>query len=114
MPQKFFVLRAPDKLGIIQAMSTRKFKTKDKTFLIDLLMSIAAVIHPLTALPQVIEIYATQNAEGVSLWTWLGFMLLGVIFLTYGIVHKLKPIILTQILWFIIDILIVVGVLLYA
>ena len=76
-------------------------------------MTGAAVIHPLTATPQVYAIYATQDVSGVSLWTWLGFMLLGLVFLAYGIAHRLAPFILTQILWFIIDFLIVAGILLY-
>lgn len=77
-------------------------------------MSVAAVIHPLTALPQIYKIYSTQNASGVSLWTWVGFMLLGLIFLAYGIVHKIKPFIVTQVLWFIVDFAVVIGVLLYS
>lgn len=86
-------------------------KTEQK--FIDKLMSAAAVIHPLTAMPQIYDIYSTQSAAGVSLWTWLGFMVLGLIFLAYGLLHRLKPIIVTQILWFIVDFLIVLGVLLY-
>jgi MtN3 and saliva related transmembrane protein len=77
-------------------------------------MSVAAVIHPLTATPQVIKIYQTQSAEGVSLMTWVLFMALGVVFLAYGIVHRIKPFIVTQVLWFIIDLLIVIGIFLYA
>jgi MtN3 and saliva related transmembrane protein len=80
---------------------------------IDRAMAGAAVIHPLTALPQVIQIYTTQSAAGVSLLTWLMFMALGSIFLAYGIVHRIKPFIVTQILWFIVDFLVVIGVLLY-
>ena len=76
-------------------------------------MSGAAVIHPLTALPQVYQIYHTHNVSGISLWTWLGFMALGLIFLAYGILHKIKPFIVTQVLWFIMDLLIVVGTLVY-
>lgn len=88
-------------------------KKKQQVKLIDRLMSGAAVIHPLTALPQVYSIYSTQNVEGVSLLTWLGFMTLGIIFLAYGLVHKIKPFIITQALWFIIDFLVVIGVVLY-
>lgn len=80
---------------------------------IDSLMSIAAVIHPLTAVPQVYAIYTTHNVSGVSLWTWLGFMTLGLIFLAYGILHKIKPFIITQVLWFIVDFLVVIGVFLF-
>jgi uncharacterized protein with PQ loop repeat len=87
-------------------------KKKEIAF-VDRLMSAAAVIHPLTATPQVYSIYSTHNVSGVSLWTWLGFMTLGLIFLAYGILHKIKPFIVTQVLWFIVDFLIVTGVVLY-
>lgn len=86
---------------------------KQGTTIVDHLMSGAAIIHPLTALPQVYQIYATHDVSGVSLWTWLSFMTLGLIFLAYGILHKIKPFIVTQVLWFIIDFLVVFGTLLY-
>ncbi len=76
-------------------------------------MSVAAVIHPLTAVPQVYKIYSTHDVAGVSLWTWFGFMTLGLIFLAYGLAHKIRPFIVTQILWFIVDFLVVAGVLMY-
>lgn len=76
-------------------------------------MSGAAVVHPLTALPQVYMIYTTHDVGGISLWTWFGFMVLGLIFLAYGILHKIKPFIITQLLWFIIDFMVVIGTLLY-
>lgn len=91
----------------------KTLRTKKTVKVVDSLMSVAAVIHPLTATPQVYAIYTSHNASGVSLWTWLGFMLLGLVFLAYGVVHNLKPILVTQTLWFIVDILIVVGILLY-
>ena len=76
-------------------------------------MMVASIIHPLTTIPQVVTIYQTQNASGVSLVTWFGFMAIGGIFLAYGIVHKLAPFIVNQVIWFILDLLIVVGVILY-
>lgn len=76
-------------------------------------MSVAAVLFPLMALPQVYEIYSKHNVAGVSLLSWVAFMALGLIFLAYGILHKIKPFIVTQILWFIIDFLMVGGILLY-
>lgn len=87
-------------------------KKREKT-VVDRLMSGAAIVHPLTALPQVYAIYSSKDVTGISLLTWIGFMVLGTVFLAYGIVHKLKPFIVTQILWFTVDVLIVTGVLLY-
>lgn len=86
---------------------------KQEITIIDKLMSVAAVVHPLTALPQVYAIYSTRNVSGISLWTWTGFMTLGLIFLAYGVAHKIKPFIITQVLWFIVDFLVVIGVLTY-
>jgi uncharacterized protein with PQ loop repeat len=86
---------------------------KRETTVVDHLMSVAAVIHPLTAIPQVYAIYSTHDVSGVSLLTWFGFMTLGLIFLLYGILHKIKPFIVNQVLWFILDFLVVIGVLIY-
>lgn len=87
--------------------------TAKKSAPLDILVNIAAVVHPLTALPQVYDIYSTQDVSGISLWTWIGFMLIGFIFLAYGYVNRLKPIILTQVLWFIVDLSIIIGILTY-
>lgn len=86
---------------------------KQKLTSVDRLMSVAAVLFPLMALPQVYEIYSKHNVAGVSLLSWVAFMALGLIFLAYGIMHKIKPFIVTQVLWFIIDFLMVGGILLY-
>ena len=81
---------------------------------IDNAMAAAAVVHPATAAPQVITIYATHNAAGVAPLTWLSFMVIGAVFLAYGMLHKIKPMIVTQVLWFMIDTVVLVGVLLYS
>lgn len=92
----------------------KRFAAKKRSHaLIDRAMSLAAVVHPLTATPQVVQIYRTHDVHGVSLLTWLGFMCLGAIFLSYGLLHRIKPFIVTQVLWFIMDFLVVIGVLLY-
>lgn len=97
-------------------MSFHLFKrgfSKSEVATIDKAMVAVAVIHPLSALPQVVEIFSTHNASGVSLATWVLFMLIGVIFMLYAIVHNIKPMILNQIIWFMMDFLVVIGVLMY-
>lgn len=86
---------------------------KQKLTLVDRLMYTASVINPLTALPQVYDIYSKQDATSVSLMTWLGFMAFGLVFLSYGIAHRIKPFIVTQLLWFAVDLAVVAGVLIY-
>jgi uncharacterized protein with PQ loop repeat len=91
----------------------RHMTKKQRRTMVDHLMSVAAIAHPLTALPQVYSIYTTRNVSGISLVTWLGFMLLGLVFWAYSIIHRIKPFIVTQTLWFIVDLLVVIGILLY-
>ena len=91
----------------------KNLNKKQQKTIIDRLMGVAAVVHPLTAVPQIYSIYSTHNVSGISLWTWLGFMILGLIFLSYGILHNIKPLIVTQVLWFIVDLLVVIGVMMY-
>ena len=59
----------------------------------------AGIIQPLITLPQIITIYSSQSAKDVSLPTWLGYLVFGVIFLVYGLVFNLKPIWVGQIIW---------------
>lgn len=80
---------------------------------IDSLMSVAAVVHPLMAVPQVIQIYVTEQVAGLSLFTWVAWFALGLIFLTYGLAHRLRPYILMQVLWIIVDALVIAGILIY-
>lgn len=81
---------------------------------IDNAMAAAAIVHPATAAPQVLKIYETHNAVGVAPLTWLSFMALGTVFLAYGLLHKIKPMIVTQVLWFVLDAAILTGVVLYS
>ncbi len=73
----------------------------------------AGVVQPLITLPQIITIYSNQSAKDVSLLTWIGYLLFGLVFLVYGIVFKLKPIWVGQIIWVTMQTIIVIGILLY-
>ncbi|PLS80575.1 hypothetical protein CYG49_04885 [Candidatus Saccharibacteria bacterium] len=89
------------------------FDRKKQLTAIDKSMAVAAVVQPLMTLPQVIQIFTTQNVTGISLLTWVAYLVLGLVFLAYGIAHSIKPLIVTQILWFTVDLLVVVGIIIY-
>lgn len=74
------------------------------------LVAIGAIIGNL---PQLLKIWSEKNTQGVSLITWMGFALGSIFWLVYGIVHKEHPIIFTNSILFIIQVLIVIGILLY-
>lgn len=84
-----------------------------KNGVIDKVVYVAAILQPLMTIPQVVQIYTTHNVSGISLWTWLAYAILGLAFLAYGIKYHLWPIALTQVLWFILQMSVVVGILLY-
>src|SRR3989344_1154667 len=66
----------------------------------DVLIYCAGIAGPLVSLPQVYEIWVNHNAESISVFTWAGYTGLTILWLIYGIVHKQKPIIFAQIVWF--------------
>lgn len=88
-------------------------RQKENQTKVDHLMLVASAISPMTMLPQVIQVYSTKNVDGLSLVTWLAGATLGLIFLAYGISHRLKLYVFMQILWQIVDVLLIVGIIIY-
>lgn len=68
---------------------------------------------PLSAFPQIWEIYSNKNVGGVSLLSWVLYLLGAIPFLMYGIIHKQKEIIILNASWITTELVIVVGILLY-
>lgn len=82
---------------------------KKKTLtLFDKVIILAAFMYPLSGLPQVIEVFNGQT-EGVSIWSWVSFMGFSALFLAYGLIHKIPPMIITNILWLAVDGLVIIG-----
>ena len=82
-------------------------------FLDEFLLLIAA-ISPLSTVPQIIKIYSTKNAIGVSKLTFSFFAFFDIPWIIYGVVHKEKPIIIAYSLWLVANLTIVAGTLIYA
>ena len=79
----------------------------------DELVYIIAVFGPFMTLPQVLTIWIEKNTAGVSLTTWIAYIFIAVFWLMYGIMHKEKPIIISNICWILVELLIVVGIVIY-
>ncbi len=88
-------------------------KKKEKK-LIDKLIYVAAVIYPLAGLPQIIQVFASKSAEDLSLLSYLLFFVLEMVFLAYGLLYKLRPIILSAVLWVVYYIAALVGIIMYS
>lgn len=72
-----------------------------------------AVFGPVMTLPQVLRVWVGKDASGVSPVSWLAYLIVAVFWLAYGISHKEKPIIFTNSLWIVFEIMIIAGTLIY-
>lgn len=80
---------------------------------LDKLTFVVGVIGPFTVLPQIYSIFSTRSAHGVSLATWTLIFIVTFPWILYGLVHKDRSIIVSFILWEVVNLTVVVGVLLY-
>ena len=71
------------------------------------------VVGPFTVLPQIYSIFTEKSAAGVSLLTWVLIFIVTFPWILYGIAHKEKSIIVSFILWEVVNLLVVVGVIMY-
>ena len=101
------------KLHRYKRQKTLAIKKEIRPKLVDRLVYLAAVIEPLFSLPQAYQIYHDKAAADVSILSWVGFEVLTLIWLWYGIVHKDKMILIYQGLFFIIDGAVLIGALYY-
>lgn len=81
--------------------------------LLDTVVYAAGIVGPLMTLPQIFEIYAHRNASGVSAVTWAAYALFDIPWIIYGIAHRETPIVVTYVLWFIFNTVVVIGALVY-
>lgn len=88
-------------------------KAREGKHFLDRLIYVIALIAPLMTIPQMLEVLLQHKTQGVSLSTWGAYAGVSGLWVLYGLQHKEKPIILTNLLLFIFDTSIVVGVLLY-
>lgn len=76
-------------------------------------MYAVAVGMPLSNLPQINQVYTTRVTTGLSLSTWVTYTILCIIPLMYAFMNKLKPLIISNILWTIINLCMIYGIIRY-
>lgn len=77
----------------------------------DRLMIVVGLIGPLSLIPQILEIWNSKNIDGISLLSWVLLTLVSFMWMIYGIFHRSKALIVSNLLLIIMNLLIVVGVL---
>ena len=92
-----------------KAPSLEPFPARNFWFrLLDRLVLVVGVIGPLVTVPQILKIYVTHDASGISLVSWGMWALLDIPWILYGIAHREPPIVITYTLYCILNSIVVV------
>ncbi len=79
----------------------------------DHVMIVVALIYPFTMIPQIAKIIIEQDAGSVSLLTYSTKFFFVIPWFIYGILHKSKPIMCSNVMWFITYVVLVVEIVKY-
>lgn len=82
--------------------------------ILDKIVYVAGIAGPVMTIPQVLIIWMEKNASGTSLITWISYTIITFFWLLYGLAHKEKPIIISNALWIVFEIVIVIGIYMYS
>ena len=80
---------------------------------LDRMMFGVAFVAPVVLMPQVIQLYTSKSAEGLSLPTWFLLGAINFLWALYGFVHKEKPVVISSFFMGILNMSIAVGIVLY-
>ncbi len=79
----------------------------------DYLMYGVGIFAPLALLPQILQLYTTKSAAGLSLITWILLTTVNLLWALYGGAHKDRHILFASVLMGMFNATVVIGILLY-
>ena len=91
----------------------RKKSNDAKIKLLDKLVTVISFVFPLSALPQIYNIWVLKNVQGVSLLTWFLFLLMQIPLFIYASVHKENRLKVMFGLWCTVYLFALVGLVMY-
>jgi uncharacterized protein with PQ loop repeat len=91
----------------------KKHNKKKAVNALEQVMLLVAIVEPLMTIPQITDIFTHPGHAEVSLLTWEMYLVASAVWLYYGLKMHNKPLILSGLLWVVMEGLVVVGVLLY-
>lgn len=91
----------------------KKQQQKDNV-LLKMCIYTVAIASPLFTIPQIYVIFTNKTAEGVSIISWIAYMVASTVWLMYGLAHNDKPIILSNTAWVFFALLVVIGTIMYS
>jgi MtN3 and saliva related transmembrane protein len=81
---------------------------------LDKVMFFIAIAGPLATLPQVYQVFMTKDAKGLSLITWLVWTALSCLWALYGYLHKEVPILVSNIIYIVLQSAVVIAIIMYS
>lgn len=91
-----------------------KLRKTPYVVLLDKVTMVIGIAGPFVVVPQIYSLFSTRSAAGVSLFTWILMVVVNFPWVLYGIAHKEKSILISFVLWEIMNMSVVVGILLYS
>lgn len=91
----------------------RHLAKKQKRTAFDNFIYIFAFTTPLFEIPQLISIISAKSAENVSLITWSYLAISSLAWLIYGINKKMKPLIVSYILYVVVEFSITISIIVF-
>jgi uncharacterized protein with PQ loop repeat len=91
---------------------TYKILKKERTN-IDRAMLVIGVAGPLATIPQIIVIFTRKQVEGISVLSWWFYAVSSLLTLLYAVVHRLRPLIVSSVLWLVCDAIIIAGCIIF-
>lgn len=79
----------------------------------DRVMVFIAIVGPAATIPQVLDVFSSQDVSGLSLTTWSLWLVLSGFWAAYGFVHKEMPIFISNLAYIVLQGIIVVAIVSY-
>jgi uncharacterized protein with PQ loop repeat len=80
---------------------------------LDQVIYVVAFLGPAFTLPQVYQIWASGQAAGVSVFSWVSYAAFDVVWVLYAVVHRDRALIFSNVLWFLVNFTVAVEAVLY-
>lgn len=81
--------------------------------IMDKLIYMIIIVAPIMTIPQLMKIWVEKNASGLSIISWGTYALGSVLWLSYGFLHKEKPLIISHMIWVVLHSLVIIGIIIY-
>lgn len=80
---------------------------------LEFMIYFVGLLGTILTIPAAYRIWVAQDATGEALVSWLALTLFTPFWILYGILHKKRSLVMTYIVWFAINALVVIGILVY-